>query len=360
MMPFLSLSFLSCCTLINTKDPGKVSEPEIPDPPITPPIENKGGKALRVNGNLIEYGADGEYKTVVLRGVNVGDLYHFSKNRFFRPPDYNRIAQSLNANCIRIAVHPNLWRNEKLHVLACLKENVRDALAANLFIIVDYHTIGFPNGYVQFLNDGVISYDSDFNLAKDFWDTISREITDGRVLYELWNEPASSANVYYDTRHWGNLKPWWETLMGIIRNNGSENICIAGGDVWTHELRGIKGNPIQDGNTAYAWHLYANEMNNSPAEWEEKLDGLYNVRPVLVTEWGYSTVAGADEYAPESVFADKFVNDFLINRNLHSMAWGYDPYYTPSMLVNGEYNRLNRFGQYVVDYLTSTLQEFPD
>src|SRR5215208_8043793 len=39
------------------------------------------------------------------------------------------------------------------------------------------------------LGDPPDLYDSDFALAQNFWDTVSTEIQDGRVMFELWNEP---------------------------------------------------------------------------------------------------------------------------------------------------------------------------
>ena len=314
--------------------------------------------ALRVNGNNIEYGIPGNYRTVILRGVNVGDLYHFSKFKI-PPPNYNYIANTINANCIRIAVHPNLWQNEKSAVLAFLKENTQKALNSGLFVIIDYHTIGFPDGNAQSLNDKVIAYVATFKTALDFWQVISKEITDGRVLYELWNEPTSGNYVSSYAARWTALKSYWEQLIKVIRNNGSQNICIVGGDDWTHELRGIKNSLIQDTNTAYAWHIYAGHDKNNPTEWEKRLDTLYKERPVVVTEWGYSDNPLEEEYDFDGVFAEKFVPDFLDAKNLHSMAWGYDPFYKPSMLVGGDYRNFSAFGKTVIQYLQSNEQEWP-
>ena len=69
---------------------------------------------------------------------------------------------------------------------------VQPALDAGLFVIIDYHVIG-PDGYYQPVPPEWGAppdlYDSDFELATDFWDTVSTEIQDRRVMFELWNEP---------------------------------------------------------------------------------------------------------------------------------------------------------------------------
>jgi hypothetical protein len=296
----------------------------------------------------------------VLRGVNIGDLYHFRKFGGYRAPDFAYIADTMNANAVRIAVHPGLWKSDETANFAYLKENIGKALAAGLFVIVDYHTIGFPNGYVQPLDDKNIAYSADFDLAKDFWNTVSKDIKDGRVLFELWNEPVSSGNASLnDTAKWAVLKSYWEQLIRIIRNNGCSSVIIAGGDYWTFNLKGIRNNLLSDSNTAYAWHIYGGNSGNNTAVWENALDRLYEVKPVLVTEWGYSSNPGEFEYAAPETFADKFVNDFLIKKNLSSFAWGYDPWYTPSMLKDGNYYSLSSYGQYVVDYLKSCNQARP-
>jgi hypothetical protein len=315
--------------------------------------------ALRVKGNKIEYGGGGSYTQVVLRGVNVGDLYHFKKYNL-PGPDFSYIRNSMNANAVRMAVHPSLWISDKAANLALLKENVQKALTAGLFVIVDYHTIGFPDAYEQPLPGDDIAYSKDFSVAQDFWNTVSGEIIDGRVLFEIWNEPVSAGSAPKDARSWAALKPYWEQLTEIIRGNGSGSIIIAGGDYWTHNLKGIKDDLLEDGNTAYAWHIYGNHGGNDPGAWERALDGLNALKPVLVTEWGYSSDSREPEYAPPDQFADKFVSGFLTGKDLSSFAWGYDPWYTPSMLVNGSYTKFSDYGKYVVNYLQSQTQAGPE
>ncbi|MDR0720771.1 MAG: glycoside hydrolase family 5 protein, partial [Treponema sp.] len=295
----------------------------------------------------------------------VGDLYHFkkayaSKSIVFQPPDWSYIADNMNANLVRIATHPNLWRNEKADVLAYLKTNVQNALAAGLFVIIDYHTIGFPDGQEEEedYSDDFISYDTDFSLAKDFWDTVSAQFTDGRILFELWNEPVSKKEYKDYASKWNALKIKWEELIAIIRKNKNNNVVLAGGDDWTHELRGVKSNLIRDANTAYTWHYYANEGDNSKEVWEARLDGLYQHRPVVVTEWGFSSNPEDESYYAEpQAFADTFTQEIRKEKGLHHTAWGYDPFYTPNMLWHPDsfpdYSKLNDYGEYVADFLKS-------
>ncbi|AEF83159.1 glycoside hydrolase family 5 protein [Leadbettera azotonutricia] len=337
-----------------TTDPG-TTDPGTTDPGTQEPDDN-GAKYLRVNGNQIEYGRGGNFKSVVLRGVNVGDLYHFKRAANRSAPSFTRIANELNANVVRFAVPPGrLWHEERAQSIAYLKENVQKALDAGLFVIIDYHTVAVPDGGAEDLNNSWIGYTGDFNTAKDFWDTISREFSDGRILFELWNEPQ---NVYKNQASWTALKGYWEQLISIIRNNGRSNVLIASGFYWTLDLRSIKNSLLSDANTAYAWHVYGGH-NGTPEIWENYLDGLYQIRPIVTTEWGYYTNPKSDLYDTPANFADKLVSQFFKAKNLHNLAWGYDPWYGPNMLLNENYNTLSDYGQYVVDYLRSNVQERP-
>jgi endoglucanase len=334
-----------------TVTPGGETGDETPD---------TGVKVLRVNGNRLEYGSGDSWVEAVLRGVNVGDLYHFKKYGI-KAPDFSYIANTMNANAVRMAVHPSLWisENDRVVNLAFLKENVQKALAAGLFVIIDYHTIGFPDSYVQPLPGGDIAYSGDFSLARSFWDTISKEITDPRVLYELWNEPVAAASSLSDTSKWTVLKGYWEQLIKIIRDNGCGNVIIAAGDYWAYNLKRVKNSLLADANTAYAWHIYGGHGGNDAQAWENALDGLNEVKPVLVTEWGFSLDPKEYEYASTGDFADKFVSRFLTAKNLSSFAWGYDPWYTPSMLKGNSYTNFSDYGKYVVQYLKSWIQVRP-
>lgn len=336
-----------------------------------------GAKALRVNGNKIEYGAGKHYTEITLRGVNVGDPFHIvyqtrkgsswwnSAGTEYNPeypggfkPDYRYIADTINANAVRYVFLPKwltLGDAVKKEAIDYLVTNVNLALNSGMFVIIDYHTVGYPNGYAE--NESGL-YSPDFDLALEFWDIVSKQGFDGRVLFELWNEPASDDYDYLnsaDTRnaHWTELKSWWEQLIGVIRGNGANNVIIAAADYWTGDLRGVKSDLIPGGNIAYAWHRYGREGNNTAVNWENRLDGLYDLVPVLVTEWGYDVRPDKQHYSTKEDFADKFIPQILDAHSLHSFAWSCDPWYTPSMFLSSEtyLKEYNEFGQVVLDYL---------
>ena len=93
---------------------------------------------------------------------------------------YPEIVKDWHANVVRLSIHPGTWRDKKDEALSILKRHVDMGRAAGLYVIIDYHVIGFPDGYALNYFDITDSstktdyYDSRFTLAMDFWMTSSR------------------------------------------------------------------------------------------------------------------------------------------------------------------------------------------
>jgi endoglucanase len=309
--------------------------------------------ALEVSGNSITY--DGS--PVRLHGVATEDVYDLYLEGRDPEAEYARMANNWRANVVRISVHPSTWRYHETETLALLEEHVQAATSAGLFVIVDYHVIGFPDGYYQPVppewGDPPDLYDSDFALATDFWDTVSTEIQDGRVMFELWNEPVNEEELPPsdpDSSQWSQLKPYFEDLISTIRANGSESVILATGNHWAYNLKGIKDDPLDDPNTAYTWHVYAGHEGNDPSRWAAALDGLHTVKPVVVTEWGFQPRAHAHYRGTAKTFGIKFRDRFLQGRGLHSTAWCWSASYGPS-LFKRDWRTRTVWGDFAYDYL---------
>ena len=309
--------------------------------------------ALEVSENEITYNGS----PVRLRGVateDVRDLYLEERNP---ATEYGRMAERWKANVVRISVHPSTWKYHEDQTMTLLEQHVQAALDAGLFVIIDYHVIGFPDGYYQPVppewGDPPDLYDSDFVLATDFWDTISTEIQDRRVMFELWNEPVKEDELPPsdpDSSEWDQLKPYFEDLVSTIRDNGSQSVILATGNHWAYNLKGIKDDPLSDPNTAYTWHVYAGHEGNDPARWAAALDGLHDVKPVVVTEWGFQPRAHAHYRGTAKTFGNKFRDRFLENRRLHSTAWCWSATYGPS-LFKRDWRTRTVWGNFAYDYL---------
>jgi aryl-phospho-beta-D-glucosidase BglC (GH1 family) len=144
---------------------------------------------LEVRGNKITY--DGS--PVRLSGVATEDVYNLHVEERDPAKEYGKLARSWRANVVRISLHPSTWRYYESETLTLLEEHVQNATDAGLFVIVDYHVIGFPDGYYE----GVPPewggppelYDSDLALVQEFWDAVSTRIQNRHDIFELWNEP---------------------------------------------------------------------------------------------------------------------------------------------------------------------------
>jgi endoglucanase len=313
------------------------------------------GGTLTVQGNVLL--ADG--KPIVLRGVAVGDPILARQGRPLS--DYQRIAQDWHANVVRISLHPSDWENEPhAAVLATLDREIGAALSNGMYVILDWHTIGWPDGYYEpieadWTDDPKDLYNSNFALAKDFWEAMSAHFGgDGRIIFELWNEPVFAKAEEDDDKEkpeWDKLKPYYEQLLQVVRAH-SQNVVLATGNQWAYDLRGIRENPLAGANIAYCWHIYASTDDDDEAQWAAHLDDLQTIAPVMVTEWGFQEKTDEDFKGSVKSFGAKFVRDFLEGRRLDSTAWCWHPDWTPVMLKK-DWKTPTSMGRFVMSYLAA-------
>ena len=121
-------------------------------------------------------------------------------------------------------------------------------------------------------------------------------------------------------QHWPVVKPLWLKLIEAIRQR-SASIVLATGTRWAHDLKGIAKSPIDDPGVAYAWHCYPPADRGAADRWFGSLDGLPAVKPVIVTEWGFSPGGPAYVRGSASDFGRPFVTKVLEPLKLHSTAW---------------------------------------
>jgi hypothetical protein len=96
---------------------------------------------IEIDGNRLIWGAE----VLRLRGVAMGDPVYVRANRTLT--DYRAIATDWLANCARISVHPGHWRFDPVQMAALLDADIQAARGHGLFVIIDWHAIGFPGRY---------------------------------------------------------------------------------------------------------------------------------------------------------------------------------------------------------------------
>ncbi len=296
--------------------------------------EFEHGTGLRREGNQLVH----QNRPVRLRGVAVGDPV---LERSDGPPvQYEILRGKWNANVVRISVHSYVWRNADLFggrtaIMDLLRTHINAATGAGLYVILDWHVTGWPDGFARPPDPGEPAgmHDTGFSLALDFWSEASRIFgKNGAVAFEVWNEPVRGPNNWQpDAREWKLLHPYWERLISVIRAN-SENLIILAGGSWAYSLKGIRELPPTDPNVAFSWHVYAGKENNDEVRWAAAFDDLSRDYPVIVSEWGFDEMGAPYYRGGVGDFGAKFATNWLEGRELHWVAWCWHSSIGPAML----------------------------
>lgn len=308
------------------------------------PARAASDERLTIVGNQLQRGG----KPIRLTGVAVADPIFVRKGRSL--DDYRIIAQDWQANVVRISLHPCHWRENASAAFAALAADITAARSRGLIVILDWHAIGLPGGYVERPDPAwglpPDAYLSDVPLALSFWREMAQGFGhDPGIIFELWNEPVVDDKVITSTGlHWPKLKELWLRLLEVIRAD-SEAIVLAAGARFAHDLRGVASNLIDDDRVAYAWHCYPQMDAGLPNRWHVSLDGLPAVKPVIVTEWGFARDGEPALRGTPEGFGASFEREALERYHLHSTAWVWSPSAGPAML--GENDAPTEYGHFV-------------
>lgn len=310
------------------------------------------GDYLAVKGNRIVSNGG---KIIKLHGVAMGNPYLRQSKNQRSVSDYASV-KSWQANVVRLSVHPGVYLRDEKAQRTALKKEILAARQNGLYVIVDWHVIGFPNGshkdWTQDKYKGVY-YSSDLKLAEDFWKYMATEYGNDRgIIFELWNEPFD-----YNGRQitWSDIRPYMQSLYELIRSSGAENIVLAPGTNWSYDLRGIATRPLNGYNIGYAWHNYP--KSSQCLGWDQALAGLPKRYPVFMTEWGFSMEAIDAHLSLNGVtntYPEKLKN-YIIDNNLNSIAWAWHADWQPRML-NDDWQTLTAYGRFVKAFLINVSQ----
>ncbi|MCX6970978.1 MAG: cellulase family glycosylhydrolase [Verrucomicrobia bacterium] len=315
-------------------------------------VEFEHATGLRREGTELVH----QNNPVRLRGVGIGDPV--LERRSESLSHYEVLRQKWNANVVRISVHSYVWRNAELFggragVLDQIRREIGTATRAGLFVILDWHITGWPDGFSRPPDPGEPAgfHDSSFALACDFWNEASRVFgKNGLVAFEIWNEPVRGPNNWQpEAAEWRLLRPFWERLIAIIRRN-SDNLIIVAGGSWAYSMKGIRDLPPSDPNIAFSWHVYAGKENNDEARWAAAFDNLSKDFPVIVSEWGFEETGAPYFKGGVEDFGAKFATNWLEGRDLHWVAWCWHSEIKPAML-RPDWTTPTPFGAFVKSLL---------
>lgn len=254
-----------------TKKPAATVPPAPSDPKGTTPVSQHGQLSVK-NGQLVDKSGKG-YQ---LRGMSTHGLTWFPE--FVNESAFKTLRDDWNTNVVRLAMYVDEWGNGQCYMgnksgsLELLEKGVDICIKLDMYVIIDWHVLnpGDPSKYT--------------NEAKSFFEKVSKRYAKyPNVIYEICNEPNGGAS-------WsGNIKPYAEKIIPVIRKNAPNSVIIVGTPTWSQEIDKPLSNPLSYKNVMYAFHFYAATHAGLRSNVENCVArGL----PVFVSEFGTCDASG--------------------------------------------------------------------
>jgi aryl-phospho-beta-D-glucosidase BglC (GH1 family) len=238
------------------------------------------GFLLVKNGGLVNC----EGRPVQLRGLSSHGLIWF--------PQYVNIRamadlRSRGANLFRAAMyadslHEGYNDNEiskRLNFsLMCLA--IENALAADMYIIVDWHLLQDKNPLVT------------VEAARVFFNEISSRYPDQPgLIYEICNEPSGETT-------WADIQAYARQIIPVIRANAPRAVILVGTPNHSADLSKVREAPLDYENLMYAYHVY---FDAAPGDdYQAKIDPMLDAGlGVFISEWGIGRLENSLEGAAE-------------------------------------------------------------
>lgn len=254
-----------------TKKAAATVPPAPSDPKGTTPVSQHGQLSVK-NGQLVDKSGKG-YQ---LRGMSTHGLTWFPE--FVNESAFKTLRDDWNTNVVRLAMYVDEWGNGQCYMgnksgsLELLEKGVDICIKLDMYVIIDWHVLnpGDPSKYT--------------NEAKSFFEKVSKRYAKyPNVIYEICNEPNGGAS-------WsGNIKPYAEKIIPVIRKNAPNSVIIVGTPTWSQEIDKPLSDPLSYKNVMYAFHFYAATHAGLRSNVENCVaQGL----PVFVSEFGTCDASG--------------------------------------------------------------------
>ena len=295
---------------------------------------------IRVDGNRF---VDASGKTFVFRGVSIADPSKLVTDGHWDRRIFEEI-RSWGANTVRLPVHPAGWRfRGEQKYLALIDDAVRWCNELGLYIIVDWHSIGYLPSE-QFQHPG---YRTTRRETLAFWHDIAFRYQGVPTIavYELFNEPTTAGNTL-GRRDWDEWKAFNEYLIDMIRARDKDPIPLVAGFNWAYDLRDVREAPIARDGIAYASHPYPQKEHPSPpskenffAAWEAAWGFVADKYPMILTEIGWVRPGGYGAHIP--VMNDgsygPMIEEYMQKKGLSWTAWCFDPNWSPVLIKDWDF-----------------------
>lgn len=309
--PALVLLALTICVADSGCLSAQTKADDTPVPPRGCTLEAGAPHAVAPNGYYTNGGtvctADGAPH--VFRGVDRPSLEWRSDGENIGDGDFALMA-SWGANVVRIALNQDFWLSgaalAEPSYPTTVANAVKSAEKVGLDVILDLHwsDTGDLNAVLRDSSGSCSSSDgkgacsaqqtmADTNSI-EFWKEVADAFKgDGRVLFELYNEPHNVTwDIWLHGGQSGFMVAGMQQLYDAVRGEGAENLVIAGGLSWAFDLSGVGPHAtfIQGHNVMYATHPYQ-KSDDAQSTWESSFGHLETTdfAPVIATEFGDGT-----------------------------------------------------------------------
>jgi hypothetical protein len=233
------------------------------------------------------------------------------------------LMKSWGSNVVRIALNQDFWLQgaAQHNVLypSTVARQVRWAEDAGLDVILDLHWSDRGNlAMTAPLNNGNSQQDMADVNSLQFWTEVADAYKgDGRVLFELYNEPRDIAWTIW--KNGGQVNGFtavgMQQLHDAVRATGAENLVILGGIHWAYDLSGVTANRVTGHNIMYSSHPY-DTGDKQMGDWERAFGFLTSTAPVIFTEFGSQNASCPTSYTQQVV-------SYIMSKNLSFTAWGW-------------------------------------
>lgn len=277
--------------------------------------------ALRVeNGRLTNQHG----RPVQLRGLSSHGLVWFPEYANFRALMDLR---SRGANLFRAAmyadsIHEGYNENEISKRLnrSLLYLAVENALAADMYVIVDWHILLDQNPLLT------------VDAAVEFFDEVSSLYPDNpAIIYEICNEPNGDLT-------WRDIHSYASRVIPAIRQNSPQAVILVGTPKFSTDILSVLEIPLSFPNLMYSFHFYAGENHLG---YKEKIETmLAEGLGVFVSEWGIGRKEGAAQ--PELAEARDFIA-YLNQRQISWANWSLSNKNEPYSALKPEVRKLSRW-----------------
>jgi endoglucanase len=251
-------------------------------PPTTPPPTN----VTTVAGNTIAPGGyytkgnqifDSSGNVHIFKGLGRPSMEFDPAGQGITRGDVERM-KATGANVIRwslsegywLTTHPQYSPNYKAYVDRAVQWTLQNGMDA----ILDLHWSGSPMAGQQMMAD---------REALTFWQEVATQYKgDGRVLFELYNEPHDVSNAVW-LKGDGNTYAGMQEMYTAVRNTGANNLVLVGGLDFANDIdTPVTANPVTGTNIVYVTHPYI---------WKPRMYANTAAKfPVIATEFGDADV----------------------------------------------------------------------